>query len=105
MSKMGDIYIQSLLFSVPGEKYEQAIECAKTYLLFHPEDEVMVQNLAYYSTVLGEDKAANISAREVHTTHHPDARAFLSFTAKRTLNTVNTSHSIRMFSRRKLRNK
>ncbi|KAI7795187.1 prolyl 3-hydroxylase 1 [Triplophysa rosa] len=48
-----------------SEKYEQAIECAKTYLLFHPEDEVMVQNLAYYSAVLGEDKAANISAREI----------------------------------------
>lgn len=42
---------------VPGEKYEQAIECAKTYLLFHPNDEVMKDNLAYYSAVLGEDKA------------------------------------------------
>ncbi|KAL0180754.1 hypothetical protein M9458_023160, partial [Cirrhinus mrigala] len=47
------------------EKYEQAIECAKTYLLFHPEDEVMAQNLAYYSAVLGDDKAVNITAREV----------------------------------------
>uniref|UniRef100_A0A673XAE5 procollagen-proline 3-dioxygenase n=1 Tax=Salmo trutta TaxID=8032 RepID=A0A673XAE5_SALTR len=36
-----------------SEKYEQAIECAKTYLLFHPEEEVMNQNLAYYSAVLG----------------------------------------------------
>uniref|UniRef100_A0A8C8D545 procollagen-proline 3-dioxygenase n=1 Tax=Oncorhynchus tshawytscha TaxID=74940 RepID=A0A8C8D545_ONCTS len=43
-----------------SEKYEQAIECAKTYLLFHPEEEVMNQNLAYYSAVLGEDKAAAI---------------------------------------------
>lgn len=49
----------------PGEKYEQAIECAKTFLLFHPEDEVMNQNLAYYSAVLGEDKAQTISARQV----------------------------------------
>lgn len=49
----------------PGEKYEQAIECAKTFLLFHPDDEVMNQNLAYYSAVLGEDKAQAISAREV----------------------------------------
>lgn len=49
----------------PGEKYEKAIECAKTYLLFHPEDEVMNQNLNYYSAVLGEDKAAAISARQV----------------------------------------
>ncbi|XP_040890961.1 prolyl 3-hydroxylase 1 [Toxotes jaculatrix] len=48
-----------------SEKYEQAIECAKTFLLFHPDDEVMNQNLAYYSAVLGEDKAAAISARQV----------------------------------------
>ncbi|XP_036415919.1 prolyl 3-hydroxylase 1 [Colossoma macropomum] len=48
-----------------SEQYEKAIESAKTYLLFHPEDEVMKQNLAYYSVVLGEDKAADISAREV----------------------------------------
>ncbi|XP_051528542.1 prolyl 3-hydroxylase 1 [Myxocyprinus asiaticus] len=52
-----------------SEKYEQAIECAKTYLLFHPEDVVMAQNIAYYSAVLGEDKAANISAREAVTLH------------------------------------
>ncbi|XP_053171884.1 prolyl 3-hydroxylase 1 [Scomber japonicus] len=48
-----------------SEKYEQAIECAKTFLLFHPNDEVMGQNLAYYSAVLGEDKAGTISARQV----------------------------------------
>ncbi|XP_029948601.1 prolyl 3-hydroxylase 1 [Salarias fasciatus] len=48
-----------------SEKYEQAIECAKTYLLFHPEDVVMNQNLNYYSVVLGEDKAAAIPARQV----------------------------------------
>ncbi|XP_072239025.1 prolyl 3-hydroxylase 1 isoform X2 [Leuresthes tenuis] len=48
-----------------SEKYEQAIECAKTYLLFHPEDEVMNQNLNYYSAVLGEDKARTLSARQV----------------------------------------
>ncbi|KAK2862630.1 hypothetical protein Q5P01_002163 [Channa striata] len=48
-----------------SEKYEQAIECAKTFLLFHPDDEVMNQNLAYYSAVLGEDKAETISARQV----------------------------------------
>uniref|UniRef100_A0A8C9QUA0 Prolyl 3-hydroxylase 1 n=1 Tax=Scleropages formosus TaxID=113540 RepID=A0A8C9QUA0_SCLFO len=47
-----------------SEDYQKAIECAKTYLLFHPEDEVMNQNLAYYSSMLGEDKAAAISARE-----------------------------------------
>ncbi|KAJ8360559.1 hypothetical protein SKAU_G00170840 [Synaphobranchus kaupii] len=47
------------------ENYEKAIECAKTYLLFHPEDEVMRQNLNFYAATLGEDKAASISAREV----------------------------------------
>ncbi len=55
----------TLLLLSPGEKYEQAIECAKTFLLFHPDDEVMNQNLAYYSAVLGEDKAGTISARQV----------------------------------------
>uniref|UniRef100_A0A3Q2Z7C2 procollagen-proline 3-dioxygenase n=1 Tax=Hippocampus comes TaxID=109280 RepID=A0A3Q2Z7C2_HIPCM len=49
-----------------SENYEMAIECAKTYLLFHPDDEVMKQNLAYYSTMLGLDKAEFIPARQVH---------------------------------------
>ncbi|XP_005798321.1 prolyl 3-hydroxylase 1 [Xiphophorus maculatus] len=48
-----------------SEKYEHAVECAKTFLLFHPEDEMMNQNLNYYSAVLGEEKAAAISARQV----------------------------------------
>ncbi|XP_056130404.1 prolyl 3-hydroxylase 1 [Lampris incognitus] len=48
-----------------SEKYKQAIECAKTFLLFHPKDEVMNQNLAYYSVVFGEDKAEGVSPREV----------------------------------------
>ncbi|XP_037534475.1 prolyl 3-hydroxylase 1 [Nematolebias whitei] len=47
-----------------SEKYEQAIECARTFLLFHPDDQVMNQNLNYYSAVLGEDKARTISARQ-----------------------------------------
>ncbi|XP_071767734.2 prolyl 3-hydroxylase 1 [Centroberyx gerrardi] len=50
-------------------KFEQAIECAKTFLLFHPADEVMNQNLAYYSVMLGEDKAETISARQVVKQH------------------------------------
>uniref|UniRef100_A0A6Q2XKU4 procollagen-proline 3-dioxygenase n=1 Tax=Esox lucius TaxID=8010 RepID=A0A6Q2XKU4_ESOLU len=49
-----------------SESYEKAIECAKTYLLFHPEEEVMNQNLAYYSAVLGEDKASAISVVKTH---------------------------------------
>uniref|UniRef100_A0A1A7YAL0 procollagen-proline 3-dioxygenase n=1 Tax=Iconisemion striatum TaxID=60296 RepID=A0A1A7YAL0_9TELE len=52
-----------------SEKYEQAIECAKTYLLFYPEDEVMNQNLNYYSAVLGEDKARTITARQMVKQH------------------------------------
>uniref|UniRef100_A0A673J4L8 Prolyl 3-hydroxylase 1-like n=1 Tax=Sinocyclocheilus rhinocerous TaxID=307959 RepID=A0A673J4L8_9TELE len=60
-----------------SEKYKQAIECAKTYLLFHPEDAVMAQNLAYYSAVLGEDKSINITAREVPSAHATDAQRSL----------------------------
>ncbi|KFP74818.1 Prolyl 3-hydroxylase 1, partial [Acanthisitta chloris] len=44
--------------------YEKAIECAKTYLLFFPHDEVMNQNLAYYTAVLGENLARPIQPRE-----------------------------------------
>ncbi|KAJ8400226.1 hypothetical protein AAFF_G00399200 [Aldrovandia affinis] len=51
------------------ENYEKAIECAKTYLLFHPEDEMMNQNLAFYVATLGEDKAAAIPAKEVVQQH------------------------------------
>jgi len=60
--------LSSLCPLCPGEKYEQAIECTKTFLLFHPGDEVMNQNLAYYSAVLGEDKAKDIVARQVRLT-------------------------------------
>ncbi|KFP21045.1 Prolyl 3-hydroxylase 1, partial [Egretta garzetta] len=44
--------------------YEKAIECTKTYLLFFPNDEVMNQNLAYYTAVLGEKLAGPIQPRE-----------------------------------------
>nr|XP_056721515.1 prolyl 3-hydroxylase 1 [Euleptes europaea] len=44
--------------------YEKAIECAKTYLLFFPDDEVMRQNLAYYTAVLGEHLARPLQPRE-----------------------------------------
>ncbi|XP_077167577.1 prolyl 3-hydroxylase 1 [Paroedura picta] len=44
--------------------YEKAIECAKSYLLFYPEDEVMKQNLAYYTAVLGEHLAKPLQPRE-----------------------------------------
>ncbi|CAL8340439.1 unnamed protein product [Lota lota] len=52
-----------------SEKYEKAIECAKTFLMFHPEDEVMTQNLAYYSAVLGDDKAQALTPRQVVKQH------------------------------------
>ncbi|XP_073441594.1 prolyl 3-hydroxylase 1 [Dendrobates tinctorius] len=55
-------YLQFAYYNI--ENYTKAIECAKTYLLFHPNDEVMTQNLAYYSAVLGEDAAALIQPRE-----------------------------------------
>ncbi|NWI08546.1 P3H1 hydroxylase, partial [Crypturellus soui] len=44
--------------------YEKAVECAKTFLLFFPDDEVMKQNLAYYTAVLGETLAGPIEPRE-----------------------------------------
>ncbi|KAL2090859.1 hypothetical protein ACEWY4_013122 [Coilia grayii] len=56
-------YLQFSYFN--SENYEKAVECAKTYLLFHPEDEVMKQNLAYYTVVVGEENAVTISEREV----------------------------------------
>lgn len=72
------IYVYNTHLSLlrPGEKYEQAIECAKTFLLFHPDDEVMNQNLAYYSVVLGEDKAKSIAAREVQSRSPSKVRRF-----------------------------
>lgn len=57
------------VFPSPGENLEQAIECAKTFLLFHPDDGVMKDNLAYYSVMLGEDKAEAISPRQVPWAH------------------------------------
>ncbi|KAH1175670.1 prolyl 3-hydroxylase 1 [Mauremys mutica] len=55
-------YLQFAYYN--SENYEKAIECAKTYLLFFPNDEVMNQNLAYYTAVLGERLAAPIGPRE-----------------------------------------
>lgn len=52
-------------FLIADGNYEKAIECAKTYLLFFPHDEVMNQNLAYYTAVLGENLARPIQPREV----------------------------------------
>ncbi|KAM4015403.1 prolyl 3-hydroxylase 1 [Anomaloglossus baeobatrachus] len=46
------------------ENYTKAIQCAKTYLLFHPNEQIMNQNLAYYAAVMGEGDAALIQPRE-----------------------------------------
>lgn len=55
-------YLQFAYYNI--ENYTQAIECAKTYLLFFPNDEVMSQNLAYYTAMLGEEQARSIGPRE-----------------------------------------
>ncbi|XP_078414323.1 prolyl 3-hydroxylase 1 [Cetorhinus maximus] len=55
-------YLQFAYYN--SQNYSKAIECAKTYLLFHPNDEVMIQNLQYYQAVLGEEQAKPISHRE-----------------------------------------
>uniref|UniRef100_F6ZPW5 procollagen-proline 3-dioxygenase n=1 Tax=Xenopus tropicalis TaxID=8364 RepID=F6ZPW5_XENTR len=55
-------YLQFAYYNT--NNYTKAIECAKTYLLFFPNDEVMNQNLAYYAAVLGEEEAKLINARE-----------------------------------------
>uniref|UniRef100_A0A8C9A6X0 procollagen-proline 3-dioxygenase n=1 Tax=Prolemur simus TaxID=1328070 RepID=A0A8C9A6X0_PROSS len=56
-------YLQFAYYNIGN--YTQAIECAKTYLLFFPDDEVMKQNLAYYAAMLGEEEAGSIGPREV----------------------------------------
>ncbi|GAB5574951.1 prolyl 3-hydroxylase 1 [Prionailurus iriomotensis] len=55
-------YLQFAYYNIGN--YTQAIECAKTYLLFFPNDEVMNQNLAYYTAMLGEEPARSFGPRE-----------------------------------------
>ncbi|XP_029804643.1 prolyl 3-hydroxylase 1 isoform X3 [Suricata suricatta] len=55
-------YLQFAYYNIGN--YTQAIECAKTYLLFFPNDEVMTQNLAYYTAMLGEEPAGSVGPRE-----------------------------------------
>ncbi|XP_069775217.1 prolyl 3-hydroxylase 1 [Narcine bancroftii] len=55
-------YLQFAYYN--SENYSQAIECAKTYLLFYPNDEVMNQNLQYYQAVLGDDLSRHLTHRE-----------------------------------------
>uniref|UniRef100_A0ACB8FCJ1 Uncharacterized protein n=1 Tax=Sphaerodactylus townsendi TaxID=933632 RepID=A0ACB8FCJ1_9SAUR len=45
--------------------YKQALECARSYLLFHPEDEDVLDNESYYETLLeGSEDLAGIEPRE-----------------------------------------
>ncbi|XP_075410928.1 prolyl 3-hydroxylase 1 [Tenrec ecaudatus] len=55
-------YLQFAYYNIGN--YTQAIECAQTYLLFFPHDEVMNQNLAYYIAMLGEGQAATLGPRK-----------------------------------------
>ncbi|KAI5139780.1 Prolyl 3-Hydroxylase 1 [Manis pentadactyla] len=55
-------YLQFAYYNIGN--YTQAVECAKTYLLFFPDDEVMNQNLAYYTAMLGEEQARAIGPHE-----------------------------------------
>uniref|UniRef100_A0A8C6B2P7 procollagen-proline 3-dioxygenase n=1 Tax=Monodon monoceros TaxID=40151 RepID=A0A8C6B2P7_MONMO len=61
-------YLQFAYYNIGN--YTQAIECAKTYLLFFPNDEVMSQNLAYYTAMLGEEQARAIGPRESAQEYH-----------------------------------
>ncbi|XP_059945624.1 prolyl 3-hydroxylase 1 [Mesoplodon densirostris] len=61
-------YLQFAYYNIGN--YTQAIECAKTFLLFFPNDEVMSQNLAYYTAMLGEEQARSIGPRESAQEYH-----------------------------------
>ena len=55
---------QPLGFSV-GE-YVKALECAKAYLLLHPDDEDVLDNVDYYESLLDDNlDPASVEAREV----------------------------------------
>lgn len=55
---------QRLVFSV-GE-YVKALECSKAYLMFHPDDEDVLDNVDYYESLLDNSiDPASIEAREV----------------------------------------
>ncbi|XP_067834430.1 prolyl 3-hydroxylase 1-like [Heptranchias perlo] len=44
--------------------YDKALECSRTFLLFHPKDHSVLQNEAFYLSKLGADRAADIQPRE-----------------------------------------
>uniref|UniRef100_A0A5F9C8A0 procollagen-proline 3-dioxygenase n=1 Tax=Oryctolagus cuniculus TaxID=9986 RepID=A0A5F9C8A0_RABIT len=56
-------YLQFAYYRV-GE-YVKALECAKAYLLFHPDDEDVLDNVDYYESLLDDDlDPESIEARE-----------------------------------------
>lgn len=58
------LMLQLLGFSV-GE-YVKALECAKAYLLIHPDDEDVLDNVDYYESILDDSiDPGSIEAREV----------------------------------------
>uniref|UniRef100_A0A5F9CBQ9 procollagen-proline 3-dioxygenase n=1 Tax=Oryctolagus cuniculus TaxID=9986 RepID=A0A5F9CBQ9_RABIT len=60
---IADHYMQFAYYRV-GE-YVKALECAKAYLLFHPDDEDVLDNVDYYESLLDDDlDPESIEARE-----------------------------------------
>lgn len=53
------------LVSSVGE-YVKALECAKAYLMFHPDDKDVLDNVDFYENLLDDSTdPASIEAREV----------------------------------------
>lgn len=50
----------------PVGEYVKALECAKAYLMFHPDDEDVLDNVDYYESLLDDSvDPESIEAREV----------------------------------------
>lgn len=54
-------------FPLPVGDYAKALECARSFLLFHPEDEDVLDNESYYESLLEEESVdlESIKPREV----------------------------------------
>lgn len=54
------------LFGISVGEYVKALECAKAYLLLHPDDEDVLDNVDYYESLLDDNiDPASVEAREV----------------------------------------
>lgn len=50
----------------PVGEYVKALECAKAYLMFHPDDQDVLDNVDFYESLLDDSTdPASIEAREV----------------------------------------